>query len=263
MSVCLSTWTYKSQSKHSLRRCRLSNIQTRTTTDSNKRAFPLKQFNLLSVYFTVGLALLIAAHTYNASAENASPPSPPAAISSSDNPKAKSNAVASKKIEKTPVPIVPAKTYSGDLSEQLMASLLDRHTLAKLYEQANNPWPGGNYQLEVFKNGQPEVRTNAQDILIKMPLRIAIAGDIANALLKFKMACKASFTTLGEVRLQPVKPGRVNALASSVTLPIPQVMADCDGSPVPIDGYLKNLLEQNKRRWELELDAKVNAWLSE
>lgn len=150
-----------------------------------------------------------------------------------------------------------------DLTDQLLARLLDRHTEPLLYEQANNPWPGGNYKLEVFKNGKPMVTSGVKEVRLKMPLRIAITGDAANSLLKFKLACSASFTTLGEVRLTPQEEGSVAALTSDITLPIPAVVADCDGVQLPIDNYLKALLEQNEKKWEQDLDSKINAWLAD
>lgn len=148
------------------------------------------------------------------------------------------------------------------LTDQVLAALLDGHTEPQLYEKSNNPWPGGSYSLEVFKGGKPAVTSSAGRIHLKMPLKIVIAGNAASSLLKLKLACNASFATTGEVELTPRVKGAVSPLQSNITLPIPSVMADCDGAQLPIDAYLKAFVEQNKRQWESEIDAQVNAQLA-
>lgn len=147
------------------------------------------------------------------------------------------------------------------LSDRLLANLLDVHTTEQLYQQADNPWPGGKYRLEVFKNGKPMVTSGPTVIHISVPLKIVIAGNAASDLLKFNMACKTSFNTVGEVVFTPGVKGSLTALRSQITLPIPVVAADCGGMQLPVDAYLKTFVAQNKRKWEQDIDAKVNAQL--
>lgn len=148
-----------------------------------------------------------------------------------------------------------------NLSDQLMAELLHRHTDGMLYQQADNPWPGGTYKLQVFKNGKPRVLSSMGSVEVHVPLRVAIAGTAASDLLKIKMGCTASFTTLGRVEFTPRQAGIVEVLKSTITLPIPAVVADCDGVKLPIDSYLTVAVEQNKQQWQADVDQKVNGWL--
>lgn len=148
------------------------------------------------------------------------------------------------------------------LSDRLMANLIDTHTDKQLYQQADNPWPGGKYQLDVFKNGKPIVTSGPEVIHIKVPLKIVIAGNAASGLLKFNLVCKTSFTTVGEVEFSPAVEGSLSPLRSQITLPIPAVAADCDGMQLPVDTYLTAFVAQNKRKWEQDIDSKVNAQLS-
>jgi hypothetical protein len=148
------------------------------------------------------------------------------------------------------------------LTDQLMALMLEKHMPAPVYEQGSNPWPGGSYQLQVFKTGRPEVVSNANNIHVKMPLKVQIVGDMANDLLQVKFKCNTSFDTVGEIVFAPTKPGLMTTLASTVTLPIPPAMADCDGMKFPIDEYLKTLVVQNKKQWELKLDEEIQVWLA-
>lgn len=157
---------------------------------------------------------------------------------------------------------VSAAPASGPaLTDELLAALLDRHTESQLYEQANNPWPGGNYKFDVIKGGSPTVTSSAGKVHVKMPLKIVIAGNAENGFLKLKLACKASFTTVGEVEFTPHVEGAILPLKSQIFLPIPPVMADCDGMQLPVEPYLKAFVEQNKRQWESKIDAQVNAQL--
>lgn len=148
------------------------------------------------------------------------------------------------------------------VTDQLLALLLEKHLPVPVYEQGSNPWPGGSYQLQVHKTGRPEVVSSANNIYVKMPLKIQIAGDMASDLLQVKFKCNTSFDTVGEIVFAPTKPGLVSTLASTVTLPIPPAMADCDGMKFPIDEYLKTLVTQNKRQWELKLDEEIKTWLA-
>lgn len=150
----------------------------------------------------------------------------------------------------------------ANLTDQLMALMLEKHLPAPVYEQGSNPWPGGSYQLQVHKTGRPEVVSSAHNIHVKMPLKVQIAGDMANDLLQLKFKCNTSFDTVGEIVFAPTKPGLVNTLASTVTLPIPPTIADCDGMKFPIDEYLKTLVAQNKKQWELKLDEEIKTWLT-
>jgi hypothetical protein len=147
------------------------------------------------------------------------------------------------------------------ITDQLMALMLEKHLPTPVYEQANNPWPGGNYQLQVHKTGQPEVVSSNANIYVKMPLKVQIVGDVASDLLQVKFKCNTSFDTVGEIVFAPTKPGAVNTLASTITLPIPPTMADCDGMKFPIEESLKTLVAQNKKQWELKLDEEIKTWL--
>lgn len=157
--------------------------------------------------------------------------------------------------------LVGAATKPSTVTDQLLALLLEKHLPAPLYEKGSNPWPGGDYSLEVHKLGRPEVTSSATNILVKMPLKVLIAGNAGSELLQLKMACNTSFTTAGEIIFTPEKPGIVSNLESTITLPIPPVMADCGGVKFPIEEYLRTVVAQNKRQWEMKLDAEMAAWL--
>lgn len=144
-----------------------------------------------------------------------------------------------------------------------MTELLDRHTQGRVYEQANNPWPGGNFKIEVYKDGEPRVTSGLHSIHLQMPLEVRISGDAASSFLQMKLACTSRFTTIGEVELTPRTAGRVEQLSSNITLPIPPAEADCGTMKLPIDAYLKAVVAQSKPKWEQDIDKKLNDWLSE
>lgn len=147
------------------------------------------------------------------------------------------------------------------ITDELLALLLEKHLPAPLYEQGSNPWPGGAYSLEVHKAGRPEVTSSTKNIHVKIPLKVLIAGNAGSELLQLKMTCSSTFTTVGEIIFTPEKPGVVSSLASAITLPVPPAMANCDGMQFPIEEYLRNVVTQNKRQWELKLDAQMKEWL--
>lgn len=147
------------------------------------------------------------------------------------------------------------------VTDQLLALLLEKHLPAPLYEQGSNPWPGGAYSLTVHKAGRPEVTSSANNIHVKLPVKVLIAGNAGSEMLQLKLACNSTFTTTGEIIFSPEKPGAVNTLKSTITLPVPPAMANCDGMQFPIEEYLRNVVNQNKRQWELKLDAEMHEWL--
>jgi hypothetical protein len=151
---------------------------------------------------------------------------------------------------------------TNTVTDQLLALLLEKHLPAPLYEQGSNPWPGGNYKLEVHKAGRPEVVSATDHIHVKLPLQVRMAGDMANNMLQIKLTCSTRFDTVGEIVFAPTKPGDVSSLASAITLPIPPAMADCDGMKFPVDAYIKTLVAQNKRQWELRLDEEIKTWMA-
>jgi hypothetical protein len=156
---------------------------------------------------------------------------------------------------------IAAASKPSTVTDQLLAVLMAKHLPEPLYEQGSNPWPGGNYSLEVHKLGQPEVTSSATHILVKIPLKVLIVGNVGSELLQLKMACDTSFITTGEIIFKPEKPGQVTHLESTITLPIPAVMANCDGMQFPIEEYLRPLVAQNKQQWEVKLDAQMKEWL--
>lgn len=149
------------------------------------------------------------------------------------------------------------------LTDQLLAQLLEKHLPAPLYQRANNPWPGGNFRLDIFQRGQPIVRSKDASIHVQLPLRIVIAGDASNDFLGFKVNCHASFQTIGTIDLTPANTSDTILLRSAVAVPIPPVTADCDGLQLPIDSYLKAFVAQNERQWELRIDREINTQLAE
>lgn len=157
---------------------------------------------------------------------------------------------------------LPALAQPAPLTDKLLSELLDRHAPEKVFEQGENPWPGGDFSVQVLKNGAPQVTSRVQSIHVQMPLKIVIEGNASSSFLRMQLQCTASFTTLGEVVFTPRIPGLVNAFDSSITLPVPPVVASCDGMQLPIDEYLQALVNQKKRQWEVQLDEEVNQWLA-
>lgn len=156
-----------------------------------------------------------------------------------------------------------AAASAENLADRLLSTLLHENTEGQLYQQANNPWPGGSYKLQVFKNGKPSMISSANDIQLQMPLRVFIVGDATNSLLKVELACTAEFNTVARLGLTPKKGGGPSLqLQSQVHLPIPMVTADCGGMQLPIQAYLQVFIEQNKPKWEHDIDAKVNGLLN-
>ena len=149
------------------------------------------------------------------------------------------------------------------LSDRLLMEALERHAPAELYRQADNPWPGGGYNLTVFKQGKPAIESRADRITFKVPLRIVLDGAMQNALVQVKLACKASFNTVGEIELKPASAGTLVPLRSSLTLPVPPTNADCNGVSLPVHAYISALVQQKRVEWQNRIDAEVNGWLTD
>lgn len=157
---------------------------------------------------------------------------------------------------------VLAQKDADRLIDRLIVQLIQTHAPSPLYQQGNNPWPGGSYSLNVFKNGEPAVSSGPSSIELQVPLRIVVAGSASNGLLNLQLDCKASFTTLGNVTLAPRTAGDTLSLKSELNLVIPPVTADCGRVQLPIDSTIKSLIAQKIPEWEARIDAEVNSLLT-
>lgn len=149
-----------------------------------------------------------------------------------------------------------------NLTDRLLSTLIDKNSQGLLYEQGENPWPGGSYTLQVFKDGEPSFASGPNDIRMQMPIRVAIKGDASNKVLNMQLSCAAQFGTVGVVELTPIAGMNQLQLQSRVDLPVPVVNADCGGMQLPIQSYLQAFIAQNKPKWERDINTKVNAVLS-
>jgi hypothetical protein len=148
------------------------------------------------------------------------------------------------------------------LTDQVLEQLLERHLPEKVYEKADNPWPGGSYTLTAFKNGTPTVVSKADSVRVSMPLNIVMTGDASATWLRLSMSCKSNFSTTGEVLFTPRVTGDTLTLDAQITLPIPPVTANCDKMQIPVQDTLRALVAQYKQQWEQRVASEANGWLT-
>ncbi len=148
---------------------------------------------------------------------------------------------------------------AGTVTDVLLGKIFDKQIPATVYEQQQQPWLGGSYNIKILRNGQPVFNGGKNTFQLTLPLRAEINGQAS--LLNKPIVCSADFQTTGAVAILPDFSHQLTRVRSTITLPVPPVMADCGSFRFPIEVYLKKLIADNKLQWEAELDKALNAEL--
>lgn len=159
-----------------------------------------------------------------------------------------------------PVPTALAADQAP-LTNRLLAALIERNAPAPLFEKADNSWPGGNYAVRVERAGTARVVAGLQELVVELPLKVRLDGAVRNDLLQLNLKCMAQFTTPGEVRLTPASATQLAPMRAELTLNVPPTTADCGGTQLPVESYLRAVLQTQKPVWEAELARRLNELL--
>lgn len=159
----------------------------------------------------------------------------------------------------TPTPLaLAADAKTPPLTERLLAALIERNAPTPLFQKADNSWPGGNFTVRVQRAGPAEVVAGGQEVVVEMPLKVILDGAIRNELLQLNLNCKAQFSAPGEVRLKPASATQLAPMRAQIDLVVPPTMADCGGTQLPVESYLRAVMQAQKPVWEAELAKKIN-----
>jgi len=151
------------------------------------------------------------------------------------------------------------------VTDKLLARMLDRQIPATVLEAVDQPWTDGRYTIRLFKAGAPTYVSDARQFVLTLPLRAEMIGTVKRdfGAVKLQMTCKANFLTEGQLTVVPAFEAATIRATSTIAMPIPPVMANCDGLMLPFDAVLNGLVAASKPQWEAELNKVLNAQLAE
>ena len=150
--------------------------------------------------------------------------------------------------------LLPNLSSAGNvvLTDKLLASLLNKHLPATLFQVANIPWQAGTYGLKMDKLGAATISSSDSIVTIKIPVKTRLSGNVNQDLgiTKVALKCQAEFLSEGTLELQPTFSSQGVEFKSTVDFPIPPVQANCDGIQFPVENVLRNMVKNNKLKWE-------------
>ena len=153
--------------------------------------------------------------------------------------------------------------WAETVVDTLMKRLIDKHIPAVLHEAVDQPWTDGTFTLRLFKAGSPDVKGDEKNLTLGLPIRAELSGHAKKDLgvAKIDIKCQAKFVTRAQVAVVPTFSLGKTTAKSEIDLPIPPVMAQCDGISIPVDAVLTSLVEASKLQWQADIDKAMNEQL--
>lgn len=145
----------------------------------------------------------------------------------------------------------------------LLGRLIDQALPAELYSEKDVSWMGGKRSLNIHKQGAASIGSDANSIKVRFPVRVRLEGNVDTTLVlvNIKSHCKAAFnmpatvTLLGDFTATPIN------VDVAVALTVPPVSADCEGYAIAIAPLVQAIIEQQRPKWQAELQQEITAHL--
>lgn len=156
-----------------------------------------------------------------------------------------------------------AKPAPQSAAMVLMGRLIDQAMPAELYSEKNVAWMGGKRTLVIQKQGQARITSTADTITVRFPVRVTLNGNVDTSLVlvRIKSQCKAAFNLPATVTLRGDFAATPIHVKTDVALTVPPVSADCDGYAVAIAPLVQAIIEQQRPKWQAELQQEITAHL--
>lgn len=157
----------------------------------------------------------------------------------------------------------PIKPAPESAAMVLMGRLIDQTMPAELYSEKNVAWMGGKRSLVIKKQGQARITSNADTIAVRFPVRVTLNGNVDTSivLMRLQRQCKAAFNMPATVNLRGDFAATPIHVKADVELIVPPVSADCEGYAVAIAPLVQAIIEQQRPKWQAELQQEITAQL--
>lgn len=150
--------------------------------------------------------------------------------------------------------------FAESISDKLIAAVVEKNLPGLLYEHIDKPWQLGTYNLRINKSGVTQFASSQSHLTLRLPIEAIIHGNVRQNLMgrNFSMGCNSRFTTDGRIEVEPQLVQGSYQARVSIVVPIPDTALNCDGMMIPIKTLLEQLVAENKRTWEQDLETDIN-----
>ncbi len=152
-------------------------------------------------------------------------------------------------------------TLAENITDKLIATLINKKLPTVLYEHKDKPWDMGVYSLSVNKVGGASFASTDKQVILTLPLELIVSGKIDQNLLgaKINIYCKSRVTTDGKFNIVPKLKTKGSNAKVSILVPVPESHLNCDGLMIPIKPLLEKHISNNKSKWENDIEADIYA----
>jgi len=152
-------------------------------------------------------------------------------------------------------------SLAESISDKLIVAIVDRNMPTAIYKHIDKPWDMGTYSLQINKLGAARFSSTETHLNLTFPIEAIVNGKIKQNLFGaiIAISCNSKVVTDGRLEVEPkIIPGDSEAKVS-LFIPVPDAYLNCDGFNIPIRPLLEQLVLENKRDWENNLESDINA----
>jgi len=157
------------------------------------------------------------------------------------------------------VGVISATAVAETVTDKLVIAVADANLPPLLYEEKDQRWELGTYNLIINRNGGVGFSTTSKDVAISLPIEVLIDGKLEQELFgnKILVNCSSRVLTEGALRVVPELSESGSTADVSIDIPVPESMLNCDGLQVPITLLLQQIVEQHRAEWEARLESDI------
>ena len=151
-------------------------------------------------------------------------------------------------------------SLAESISDKLIIAIVDKNLPTVLYKHTDKPWNMGTYSLSINKLGAARFSSTETHLNLSLPIEVIVNGKIKQNLLgaAITIGCDSKIVTDGHLEIEPQLNSAGSKAKVSIFIPIPDANLNCDGLKVPIRPLLEQLVLDNKRDWEKDLESGIS-----
>lgn len=156
-------------------------------------------------------------------------------------------------------------SLAESIADKLLVAVLEKKIPAVLYEHKDKPWAMGTYSLIIKKTGITNFSSAETRLNLSFPIEGVVKGAVNQIILGMAMTlfCDSKILTDARVDIIPLISATGVTAKVSMVIPVPSADLNCEGLRIPVKPMLEQLITDNKRRWESDLETDFNQLFQE
>ena len=155
-------------------------------------------------------------------------------------------------------------SQAENITEQLLQVMINQQLPEVLYQQSDQAWQLGLYQIQISKTADAALSSSGKAILLSLPIQIQLNADMNKVVLGNNMdfSCNSAFSSNAKISIRPQLNVRPITTDVDISIAIPPTMLDCNGLLIPIQKPLEQVIAQNTPKWQKDVAAQANFFLA-